>query len=691
MTETLTGRTACALQALVWFVSMGVADANAYSYTPLLAGLALVILLALSAMIRGAKAVQLSFTAWLSLGVGAYFLIRCLCSFSVVESWREASIILGCCIFYLAGVYAAQARSARPLIGVLGIAVVLNLLYFALMQGTDIPMEWGGRPSAGPGGENHRPVTLFVYKNFAGAFLIISGVILTAMSLWFRQRAWSCLLGGGLGTCAVLVSAECGTRSVIWLAAVLVFVGGLIWFILRLNEQESLGGSDVVIGFLFLSCCGILMGWIFLDPDCLSFFSSINSDGRYPIWGLVCRVLPAAPPWGYGADSVQWITLPVNSRSFLSVNFAHNEYLQAWCDYGLIGLFAMIGLLFWHCCRALAIIAEEGVSVTRKRLTAAAFMCLLAWCSAAACDFFWHHFSIAGMTAFSLGLIASPYPSENPRKARRRKVLTQGPFGKSVLGLCGMLSVTLCCWLIHTEWPVWLAQWEYNEISHSQSDADGSARRQLLAKLIPLYPASELMDTYMLLPGKEREQAEQEIELLRIVLRGNPLQLHMVMRLGSRLSEARHFEEAEELFRTHYPNDGMNSRRLADWSAPYAMHLLRWGQHCLYSGEQAKGYSLINYAMSIIDKDGLVHSRTRRFGKQVWVPFPNRDPENWKRYLRARRQELQILSMLQIEPDDSWQAPDASGKPALYRRYAAPESLDKADSATLVAPAGKKE
>lgn len=676
MTETLTGRAACLLLALVWFVSMGVADANAYSYVPLLAGLALVVLLAVSAMIRGAKVVQLSATAWLSLGVGCYFLVRCLCSFSVVESWREASIILGCGVFYVAGVYAAQGRSPRAVTGALGVALVLNMAAFCLMRYTDIPMEWGGRPQMGPGGENHRPVTLFVYKNFAGAFLLVAGMGLSALLLWFRRRAWVTVVCGGISVCAVLISAQCGTRAVFLLAPVLLAVGALMWFVLRLHDGDGFTAGDVFIGFFLLAGICILPGWALMDPDCLSLFTAIDSDGRFAIWQQVNRVLPAAPLYGYGACSVQWMTLPWDTSSFRSLNYAHNEYLQAWCDYGLIGLSLMLFVLFWHSVRVFRVIAEDAVSATRKRLTAAAAMCLWAWGSASGVDFFWHHFAIAGMTAFSLGVIASPYPSENVRKARRRKVVPQGAFGKSVLALFGVSALFLSAWLVQRQWPIWRAQWDYNIVS--RQDADGDARRQILARLMPQYPASELMDTYMMLPvGRKMlvQDAQEEMRLLEMVVAANPHQLHMVMRLGARLSEAGRYTEAEQLFRMHYPGDGQDSTRLVDWPEPYVKHLLRWGQHDLYSGERARGYSLLCYALKIVDRAKLIKTRRWRFGEQAWNPYHDNNEAQWKQYLRARRQDVRIQRMLNTEPDDSWQAPmEPGGKPALYRRYGAPES-----------------
>lgn len=695
MTETWTGRAACLLLALVWFVSMGVADANAYSYTPLLAGLAVVILLAISAMIRGAKVVQLSRTAWVSLGIGGYFLVRCLCSPSVVESWQEASTILGCGVFYVAGVYAAQGRSFRPILWLLVTAGVLNLVYYGLMHYTDVPMEWAGRPAVGPGSVNHRPVTLFVYKNHAAAFLCMVGMLLFAAALWVKTRNIHRLGLCALGIFCVLISTECNSRSPYFMAPVMLLGGWLLWVIIKLYEDDKLGVGTIFSGFVILGGIGVTTGSVLFEADIIRFFESIDSNGRFDIWRETCRLLPSTPLWGNGALSAQWLimALPdIHFKFFGMANMVHNEYLQAWVDYGVIGLGGMLYVLGWHICRGLMVLASEKVSAEQRLFSAFALLCLIGWGCCSIVDFFWHHFAIAAMTAFAAGITASPYPYTDTRKNIHRKVVIQTVRGKGILAFIGTLTIGCTLWLANRTLPAWKAQWEFNRLSLPGTDDNGAKRHDLLSELVPLYPATELMDRYFRIP-RHQDDWETEAELLRITLKANPLQTYTAAMLAELLSLHRQYEEAELIYRRHYPGDGADRTMHADWANMYALNLLRRGQYLLATGEQQKACSLICYGLSIVQHQPSYWGAnvSYRGETNLWKTKGEYMPE-WDRYLKARKQDVAVLKLLKVEPDDSWQAPlEPGGKPALYRRYGAPESLEKADSATATPASAKKE
>lgn len=684
MTETWTGRAACGLLAAVWFVSMGVADANAYSYVPLLAGLAVVILLAISAMIRGAKVVQLSRTAWVSLGIGGYFLVRCLCSSSVVESWQEASTILGCGVFYVAGVYAAQGRSLRPVLTMLVIAAVLNLVYFWLMQCTDVPMEWAGRPAVGPGSVNHRPTTLFVYKNHAAAFLCMTGMLLFAAALWMKRVGWGrlalCLLGG----LCVLISTECHSRSPYLMAPALLFIGWILWVVIKLYEDEKLGIGAILSGFCILSVLGVAGCSALFEQDILQFFAGMDSNGRFHIWRATCRLLPQAPVWGYGALSVQWLlsALPNGGFGFWGMpNMAHNEYLQAWADYGLLGLIGMVLIIGGHAVRGLQVMASESISPQRRILTAIALICLAGWTLCSLVDFFWHHFAIAGMSAFAIGITASPYSPPNAHRGDHRKVSVQTVQGKGVLALIGMATAACCLWIALQTLPAWEAQWEFNQLSRPGADMEGNKRHALLEKLVPTYPDGALMDQYFRIP-RRRDCWEQEAELLRLALNANPRQLYTAVMLAELISRHGCYGEADTIYRRYYFEDGVDRNTLGDWANMYALNLLRWGQHAWATGNHPLSSSLLQYGLNIAKNQSTAWTINLKYrsGENLWKDRGGYMPE-WDRYLKARRQDVAVMKMLGVEPDDSWQAPDASGKPALYRRYGAPESLDNAPSA----------
>lgn len=694
MTETWTGRAACLLLALVWFASMGVADANAYSYVPLLLGLGLVVLLALSAMIRGAKTVPLSKTAWLSLGVGCYFLVRCLCSFSVVESWREASIILGCGVFYVAGIYAAQGRSLRPLLVCVLLAGLLNLLYFGLMQGTDVPMEWAGRPSVGPGSENHRPITLFVYKNHAAAFLCMVGLLLFAAALWWQKLGWKSLPVCVPAAACVLLSFECHSRAPYFMAPMMLIGGWLLWFVIKMYADDKLGVGVILSGFVLLALMGVGICSALLEPDLIHFFEDTDSHGRFVIWRETCRLLADTPLWGHGASSVQWLIMEQPNLKvpfFGMANYAHNEYLQGWVDYGLIGLLCMAFVVGGHVFRGIRVMASEAVSPRQRVLTALALLCLLGWSACSMVDFFWHHFAIAAMTAFAAGMAASPYPYTNARRGIRRKVSAQTAKGRGAVSLFGLLAVGVSVWLVSRTLPAWELQWEFNRLSCAGADENGEKRHALLESLVPIYPATELMDQYYRIP-RHRDRWQTEVNLLRMTLDANPHQLYTAVMLAELLSRHGRYEEAESVYRRYYPGDGSDRTFHADWANMYALNVLRRGQRLRVSGNIPMAYSLMQYGLRIVKKQPATWSVDIKYrsDEHVWQHSGKYMP-NWKKYIKARQQDVAVMRMLKVEPDDSWQEPmEPGGKPSLYRRYGAVKEEEKgASAASAPSSAGK--
>lgn len=679
LTETFCGRTAAVLLGVLWIAAMAVGDANAYSYVPMQAGLALVALLALSPMIRGAKVARLSGLGWCSLGIGVYFLVRCLCSFSVVESWREATIILGCGVFYVAGCFAAQGRSLRPVIIALTVALILNVAAFWLSHYTSLPMEWWGRPSVGPGGINGRPVSLFIYKNFAGTFFVVCGMCLAALAVWapLRLGARAAMLVAAVA--AVWVSAYTGSRSYYVMPAVMAIGIWILWLVQRLVSEEKsspfvLLSAFVIVGGIVAALCAVL-----LVPGCFTMLTELDAHGRFSHWRDVCRLLPDTPLWGNGASSVQWLVMPFYSQNWHSLNYAHNEYLQAWVDYGLIGLAGVGGILVGHVVRAFRIFLSEQVGETRRVLTILALLCFLSWSFCSFADFYWHNFSIAAMTAFAAGGLAAPYPYQ--ANGRRYTPLPAGRGGKGMLALGSVACIGLCVWLSELCFPAWVAQWEYNRLSRPGADESGDARCALIASLVPAYPSSALMDQYVREP-RRGDSWEKEVQMFRRVLAANPHQLCMVTMLGKILTDHGRYAEAESLYRRYYIGDGMLSTLLMDWSNFYALNLLQWAQYCKLHGDIAGAHSRMAYALRIAASGSVAipFNGLYRGDERVWETDGKFLPY-WRTYLSNRRQDVQVMEQIGVPKDNSWMQPmEPGGKPALYRRLFRPEELETESS-----------
>lgn len=692
LTETAAGRLAAFLLVVVWISSMSMADANAYSCLPMLGGAVLIVLLALSSLIRGAKAVRLTWVSWLSLGIGLYYLVRCLCSFDVVSSWREASAILVCIVYYVAGVYAAQGRRLRPVLSALALALVFNMLFFYLVHETAMPIEWTGRPSVGPGGVNSRPVSLFVYKNEAGAFFVLAGMLAAAAALWNRSATARCrLLLLALGIGGVLLSAQCGTRAGYLIApamAVGIFVLSLV---LRLYAKEKYGAGVFIAAFLVLLGLGLAVVQLLFEPGGLSLFTDADSHQRFRIWAACCSLLPNAPLTGYGASSVPWLLAPfLRLYSCWSLaNYAHNEYLQVWVDYGLIGLVGMLVVVVAHAWYGFGALCSELVSPVRRILTALALLCLLSWFIAGSTDFFWHQPAVGGMMAFSCGVLASPYPYRDERRGRNVRVSPENAGGKAVLALLGTGGIAMAAWLMCAFYPVWQAQWEYNELCRGGRDEDGETRLALLTRLLPDYPSSRLMDSAYSLPTSGRIWEEEEA-CLRTVLAANPRQLFMTVQLGRLLTEQGRYQEAEALYRRSYLGDGMEKSRITYWPNFYIYNLLLWGHSCMLHGDMPGAYSRLAYALRVADAMKINLAEKVAYRHDAWQADETMK-EGWPQYLLDRRQDAALLELLGTQPDDAWMQPlEPGGKPALYRRYGAADPAERETVAAEERKAGRK-
>ena len=111
LTESLPGRLAGILLAVLWIFSMAAVDAHAFSAFPACIALAVVLVVVVTAVLAGKRLVRMSNTGWCALAVGCYFLVRSMNSYAVVDSWGETALILGGMVYYVAGVYVAQNKN----------------------------------------------------------------------------------------------------------------------------------------------------------------------------------------------------------------------------------------------------------------------------------------------------------------------------------------------------------------------------------------------------------------------------------------------------------------------------------------------------------------------------------------------------------------------------------------------------
>ncbi|MGN0868632.1 MAG: O-antigen ligase family protein [Akkermansia sp.] len=667
MTETWQGRVAAVLLALLWLASMGMTDSNAYTQCPTMVGLVAVLFLGLSALLRGARMVRLTVLSWVTLGVGVLFVGRALMSASLVDGWQEAGLLLVAIVFYVAGVFAAQGRRCRLLMGALVVAAGANMLFWWWMQQPEIPMEWSGRPAHAPTGDNTRPVTLFYYKNHAGAFLMVVGMLLVAATLWLRRSGWRAgmlrLLVAMVGVAAVLISADCHTRSVYLLGPVmLVGLAGLS-LVQRMAADEDSGVLTLLYGFLLLTGLGVVVYELLFGNEWLTFIEDLDSNSRYDIWKQVCALLPQVPPEGLGAGGVRWQLLPLYGLHHNVLNYAHNEYLQVWVDYGPLGLAAALAVVLGHVVHGMGAMMSAEVTALRRSLTALALLCLSAWLACSMVDYFEHHMSIAAMTAFSLGVLGSPYARRARRSARTVPVRAQGGWGKACLALLMLAGVLLAGRLILCTQEIWREQWRFNELAVADRDDQATERRAMIARLLPRHPSSRLMDCYYSM-GTGYGDWAAERRLLQQVLDANPNQLCTAVMLGKGLTDHGCYEEAEVVYRRYLERGPLPWTCSPDWVAFYTFNLLQWGQFEMLRGELPLALSLMEYGLNLQKAKPRMNFRFRR--RTSILP-------GWEAFLKARRLDVRALRAIGTEPDDSWQKPmEPGGRPALYRELVEP-------------------
>lgn len=675
LTESVPGRVAGVLLALLWVFSMSGVDAHAFSSYPVCVGLVLALLVVAYGLLRGYKIVRMSWLGWCSLLVGGYFLARCVCSYAVVDSWCEAVLILGAAVYYVAGVYAAQCRSYRGVFVALAVALLLNVLAFWLVKLPMFDLVWTGRAAQTPAGTNSVPTTLFVYKNFAGVFLCLGGCVLCAWSVWSLSGARR-VLGIMLALVAVAVSFMCDTRSV-YMVLPLALVG--LWGLrlaMLVSANRRIGGGNLMVGGILFVALGICV-YDFLFGGYLSdALGQVDSHLRYLIWDAVCEVLPSVPVYGCGANVTQWEIVPWYNEWQLP-NYAHNEYLQTWVDYGLLGLLLMLGVLLSHVYQGVRCVFSERVTPNRRVLAGLAMLLIVLFAVYALVDFPWHSFSLVALSAFSCGILASPFERTAERLFSSRRwaggsapvipVCAQKWVGRCVLlvllaGVCGGLGM-----LAATLRPAWHAQWEYQKLSAPGQDATGDARRSLIAELLPQYPSPALMDTYFMLPPMNEQNLPLRERLLKQALVANPRQLFTLTMLVDVLGAQQKYEEADRLMRENYTGDSMPGSSLNNWPAYYAYNLLIWGRCEMQRGNHAKALSLLEYALALDAVNYTSFNPVWRSGPQPWKEHGGIKP-GLRKMVDNCKLDVRMMRAVGTLPDDSWKQPyTPGGKPALYQ------------------------
>lgn len=679
--ESWMGKLALILLGAVWIFSMSGVDSNAYSALPVTIGVGIVALLIVSGVCSGYKLVRMSMLGWISLvGVGGYFLARCCMSYSIVEAWREGALILGCMVFYLMGVYAAQLKSSGWFYGVILVAVVLNILYAYLMNYTETPMIYTGRPEIGLSGVNTRPSSLFMYSNVGGAFLMIGGFLLLNMAMWALRARFLYAL---IGIISVVLSFYY-EADVVYVLFPLLLVGFiLVQFAVRLYEGKRIGWAGVLCGIAVIVAAGVGVCELVLGHELFSQTMSVDTSGRDYVWDKALIVAFRAPLWGYGASAAQWEILPIYTFLVSSPNFLHNEYLQAWVDYGILGLMFVVGVIVLHAGVGLWAVASNHIEQEKRKRKLLAFIAVAALAVCAFSDFFWHFYSIAAMTAFCCGVLAAPYTRERITRPWQRKWVSsskqslvplraQGMFGSGMMALFCLAMVAYAGWLSVKLYPAWMVQWKFAALCEPGKDEDARERHFLQEQLLDVYPDAIIMEYFYSMPLSGISWQRQELALKK-VLSANPKNYFIVSMLGDVLCQQKKHAEAEALYRKHFSHcqlpRAFTAYIVRRWSSYYAYNLLRWGYQRMRLGDEQQAYSMMDYALNMNAVQRIRFDYQCRKDNEVWNQRPGAHPEA-KGFIQKCTKYVELFKVLGVQKDESWKMPmEGSVGGPLYQEW----------------------
>lgn len=647
------------LLAALWLAGLATGGSLAYMAIPccvLLAPLALAVLLGL---VRGDRFVRLGAWLWFCLAAGGYFVVRCWTGYSAFDAMNEASVLLCGFVFYGAGLFLAPARGKPALImWVLAGSIALQLAAMLALRAGVSPLWTGKCPVPLDADAPVVPGSFFIYKNFAAQFNVALGMAALTYAWIARGRAavWLAVAGA-----ASLAAAFCVPSRAGWL---LLPAGvAVAWF----AYPASCAALKRRVGWLYVT--GTVLGVIAVVGMVIaalqygipaSVGQVLNSHERLQIANYAASVPREGTVFwfGSGARTFLWEVLPSFQWGRFLPNYAHNEYLQAQMDYGIVGLALMIVVLLGH-----LVVGARRLTLVRApeeaALTAAALVVVCLAALHACVEFVWHHVALVSLTAFCLGVLAAPCPTpRSPLKAL-------GAAGHAVLAMLVLAVMLAASWLAVQLAPGWLGQWKYARSVAHQEPLE--RRTEILGSIVERYPDPAVVDFYAKQTARTAPGApvmERVQSLLGRAESMNPRHVFNAYTRASYLDALGRHEEAEAVLRRMSADGGIMSLQTYSWRALYAMHLAAWGRRLLAEpGPKGRARSLLQYAENILENTGFETGDLWGMKERLIAMTPQQQ----KQYRAALRNDLHLLEELDVSPDPSWKQPLEEGaQGALY-------------------------
>lgn len=648
VSESRYGQLAALLLWVAWVCCMATHGAQAYS-----SGLSCVLLclpvgVMAVALVRGGRLVRVPAAMWFFLlAGGGYFLVRCAVSYDVYDAWNEAAHVLAAMVFYLAGFLYAPAKDEKGrLLAAVGAAVLLQAVAMMVVGAGDAPAPLG-RPLFSLEGTMNAAHSLFGYKNFTAAFLVVCGVFSLTYALVEGGRKSL----GWWAVAAVALSASffCASRAPWMLVPLGVAVACCVWLLARVFAGRSAVAAGVCLAVLTLAGTAGLSVLLAQEGGTERLAHWLDSHDRLYLSSLALDAGERAVWFGNGARAFVWEALPVSWTKY-APNYAHNEYLQMFADYGLTGCMLFLAALAAHVWMGLKRLGcEDG---RRPALVAASMAGVAMMALYAGLDFVWHSMGLLAIAAFCAGVMAAPCKPPLRAESKAGRVVLLGVCAAVFAGLA-FLSVQL--------FPAWCRQWGYSKLVESRASVE--CRAAALSRVVAGYKDPLVMNEYVRLLVEAAPSVsswEAGVRRLDESLAYNPKYLYNAAMKADLLDRLGRFREAESVYRRLHVRGGIVHSGVYPWRPVYALHLADWGMS-LVKSDPNTALSLLQSALPLMN--GMV---------DVWAPAQSQlrmTPADERNAREVLQTTIWYLKTAGAVPDEAWKASMAPGEQeALYQR-----------------------
>jgi O-antigen ligase len=332
--------------------------------------------------------------------------------------WAPLSLFpeatLGCAIALVppAALFLATSQMAtkeRRALCALWVAVASAELVLGLLQLAQPDGGW-----AYPYGDSNfgSLVGLFANRNHQAAWLLALIPMSAALAApGLRDSSGMGRLGAGVMPGLFALVALVALGAVRSRAGVLLAAPAALGALAVLTAEGVARRTLAIVAFTVMAV-GVAVTLFAAGPLLDRFAAQARPEARADTWPAVVAAAQGAMPLGTGLGSFDRAfraAEPLDLLGPVFLNHAHNDYLEAWLETGVIGIGLLALFLVWFGQRALRSWSAGGSSLARASSLAAALLL-----AASAVDYPLRTETLACLFAFACGSLTPPRPTPAP-------------------------------------------------------------------------------------------------------------------------------------------------------------------------------------------------------------------------------------------------------------------------------------